>query len=139
MLGFAIGPVLILHLVSRFGVDATPWLMVPGVLLGLLVYALLPQWEPHGHRRLGALFEFRLLRGPVGVLALAGSLTSVAFVTFTSSVPLWLVREHGLPTDDPLIGWTLAVFSLAAGVGSLLGASSLRASDADVFSSDHLP
>lgn len=121
MVGFALGPVLILYLVSRFGIGATPWLMLPGILLGVLVYVLLPQWEPHGRRPLWALFEFRLLRGPVGVLSIAASLTSVAFVTFTSSVPLWLVREHGFRTDDPLIGWTLAVFSLAAGVGALLG------------------
>lgn len=121
MVGFALGPVLILYLVSRFGIGATPWLMLPGVLLGVLVYVLLPQWQPHGRRPLRALFEFRLLRGPVGVLTLAASLTSVAFVTFTSSVPLWLVREHGVRTDDPLIGWTLAAFSLAAGVGALLG------------------
>lgn len=121
MIGFALGPVLILHLVSRFGVGSTPWLMMPGILLGVLVYVLLPEWEPHGRRPLRALFDFRLLRGPVGVLAVAGSFTSLAFITFTSSIPLWLVREQGLATDDPLIGWTLAVFSLSAGVGSLLG------------------
>lgn len=46
MIGFALGPVLILYLVSRFGVGITPWLMIPGLLLGVLVYALLPVWEP---------------------------------------------------------------------------------------------
>ena len=121
MIGFALGPVLVLYLVSRFGVGATPWLMVPGVLLAALVYLLLPEWEPHGRRPIRALFAPELLRGPVGVLALAGSFTSVAFVTVTSSTPIWLVREHGLATDDRLIGWTLAVFSLAAGAGALLG------------------
>ena len=30
MIGFALGPLAILYLVSRFGTDATPWLMVPG-------------------------------------------------------------------------------------------------------------
>jgi MFS family permease len=51
----------------------------------------------------------------------AGSLSSITFLTLTSAVPVWLVRDRGLATDDPLIGWTLAVFSLAAGLGSLLG------------------
>ncbi|MFI9843627.1 MFS transporter [Nonomuraea sp. NPDC051941] len=55
------------------------------------------------------------------VLTLASTLANAAFVTFTSSVPLWLVHEHGLATDDRLIGWTLAAFSLAAGLGSLPG------------------
>ena len=85
------------------------------------MFALLPQWEPHGRRPVRELFDWRLVRGPVGLLALAGSFTSVAFVTFTSSVPIWLVREQGYATDDALIGWTLSVFSLAAGAGALLG------------------
>jgi FSR family fosmidomycin resistance protein-like MFS transporter len=121
MVGFALGPVLILYLVSRHGTDALAWLMLPGLLLGAAVFLLLPQWEPHGRRPLRALFDWRLVRGPVGVLALAGSFTSIAFVTFTSSVPLWLVREHGYEPDASLIGWTLSVFALAAGGGSLLG------------------
>ncbi|MBF8193230.1 MFS transporter [Nonomuraea sp. K274] len=121
MIGFALGPVLILSAVSAFGIAVTPWLMAPGILLAVLVYLLLPDWQPHGRRPLRTLFQLRLLRGPIGGLTLAASLASVPFVTFTSSMPIWLVREHGLATDDGLIGWTLAAFSLAAGLGSLLG------------------
>jgi FSR family fosmidomycin resistance protein-like MFS transporter len=121
MIGFAIGPVLVLYLVSRYGTGATPWLMLPGLLLGALVYLLLPDWAPHRRPAVRALVDPRLLRGPVGQLAVAGSLSSITFLTFTSAVPVWLVRDQGLATDDPLIGWTLAVFSLAAGLGSLLG------------------
>ncbi|MGN9845265.1 MFS transporter [Nonomuraea sp. H19] len=87
----------------------------------LRVVTPVPDWEPHGHRPLRTLFQLRLLRGPIGGLTLASSLASVAFVTFTSSLPMWLVREHGLATDDALIGWSLAAFSLAAGLGSLVG------------------
>lgn len=121
MIGFALGPVLILYLVARHGVDATPWLMVPGVLLAAAVYLLLPDWQPHGRRRLRAMLDRELVLGPVGALALAGSFTSVAFVTFTSTLPLWLVHEHGYDTDAATIGWTLAVFALAAGVGAVVG------------------
>jgi MFS transporter, FSR family, fosmidomycin resistance protein len=121
MLGFALGPLLILYIVDRYGTDATAWLMLPGLALGAAVFFLLPQWEPHGRRPLGELFDWRLVRGPVGLLALAGSFASVAFVTFTSSVPLWLVRDHGYEATASTIGWTLAAFSLAAGGGSLLG------------------
>ena len=121
MIGFALGPVLILYLIAELGTDVTPWLMIPGVLLAGAVYVLLPEWEPHGRRPIRDLISLDLLRGPVGMLAIAGSLTSLAFITFTSSVPLWLVREHGRATDDPLIGWTLAAFSLAAGLGALTG------------------
>ena len=36
MVGFALGPVLILYLVSTYGSDATVWLAVPGLILGLV-------------------------------------------------------------------------------------------------------
>jgi len=121
MIGFALGPVLILYMVSRYGAGATPWLMIPGLLLGASFFFLLPEWEPHGRRRFRELFDLRLLRGPIGALALAGSFTSIAFITFTSSVPVWLVRDKGFASDDTLIGWILAAFSLSAGLGSLLG------------------
>jgi FSR family fosmidomycin resistance protein-like MFS transporter len=121
MIGFAVGPVAILYLIAHFGTDATVWLVAPGLALGAAVALLLPQWQPHGRRPLHAMFDWSLLRGPIGLLALAGSLTSVAFVTFTSTIPIWLVREHGYATDAALIGWTLSAFALAAGGGSLLG------------------
>ncbi|HEX8507891.1 MAG TPA: hypothetical protein VF635_00110 [Propionibacteriaceae bacterium] len=46
---------------------------------------------------------------------------SLAFIAFTSAVPLWLVNAHGLPTDAPLLGGTLALFSLGAGLGAVAG------------------
>lgn len=121
MIGFAIGPVLILALLARYGVTATPWLMVPGIALGVGVLVLLPDWEPHRRRAGGRLLDVSLLRGPVGLLAAAGSLSSLAFITFTSAVPLWLVEEHGLAPDDPLLGWTLLAFGLSAAAGALSG------------------
>lgn len=121
MVGFALGPVLILYVVSRFGVEATPWLMVPGLALSLFVFVLLPVWEPHRHRPLHDRLGLGQLRGPVGRLALSGSLASVAFLTFTGSIPIWLVSTHDVSADAGLIGWTLAVFSLSAGAGSIVG------------------
>ncbi|MDQ3889831.1 MAG: MFS transporter [Actinomycetota bacterium] len=121
MVGFALGPVLILYLVSEFGSDATIWLMVPGLVLGAAVAVLLPQWEPHPRRPLRRLFDWTLVRSPVGLLAVASMFSALAFVTFTSSVPIWLVREHGYAPDATLIGWTLSVFAFAGGLGSIVG------------------
>jgi FSR family fosmidomycin resistance protein-like MFS transporter len=121
MVGFALGPVLILYLVSAFGSDATIWLMGPGLVLGAAVAVLLPQWEPHPRRPLRRLFDWTLVRGPVGLLAVASSFSALAFVTFTSSLPLWLVREHGYAPDAALIGWTLSVFAFSGGLGSVVG------------------
>lgn len=130
MIGFAVGPVVILYVVSTFGLGATPWLMVPGVLLGVLMWFLVPdekhpageaggEEDPleHGHH---VIFDRRLFVGPVGLLAVAGILSALSLVTFTSAVPLWLVAERGVAPDAPLIGWTLAAFSFAAGVSGIV-------------------
>lgn len=76
------------------------------------------------HRKL---FDARLFLGPVGLLTVAGILGSLSLVTFMGAVPLWLVAERGAAPDAPLIGWTLAAFSLSAGVSGIVsGALSAR-------------
>jgi FSR family fosmidomycin resistance protein-like MFS transporter len=121
MAGFAAGPVLVLYLVSWHGIDAMPWLMVPGLLLAIGVVALLPEFEPHGTGRLLRALDRRLFTGGMGQLTAAATLTGLAFIAFTSAVPLWLVDAHGLATDAPLLGWTLGAFSLGAGLGAVAG------------------
>ena len=97
MAGFAAGPVLILYLVSRYGTDMTPWLMIPGLVLAVGVFVLLPDWEPHSTGHMRRLFDRRLVTsGPIARLTAAATLISLVFITFTSAVPLWLVDEHGL-------------------------------------------
>ena len=47
--------------------------------------------------------------------------SALAFITFTGSIPLWLVHENGYAPDAPIIGWTLSAFAFAGGLGSILG------------------
>jgi FSR family fosmidomycin resistance protein-like MFS transporter len=54
-------------------------------------------------------------------LTAASALISLAFLAFTSGIPLWLVDTHGLATDAAVLGWTLAAFSIGAGLGAVLG------------------
>jgi FSR family fosmidomycin resistance protein-like MFS transporter len=121
MIGFALGPVLILHLVSTYGTDATVWLAIPGIIVGIALGILLPQWEPHPRRPLRRLFDLRLVRGPVGLLAFASMFSALAFVTFTGSVPLWLVQENDYSPEAAIIGWSLSAFAFSGGLGSILG------------------
>lgn len=121
MIGFAVGPILILALVSRFGTGVTPWLMVPGVLLAVLLYALLPDFEPHAIRGTRRLIDRRAFNRQTVILTFASALVSLAFITFTSAVPLWLVKENALPTDAPLLGLVLGSFSVAAALGAVVG------------------
>lgn len=125
-LGLALGPLAVLLVVAHLGVGFTPWLLAPGSLLAIALWRLLP---PPQHPRSPAprLLDQRLLGGPVGRLTVAGVLAAMASVTFNAAVPLWLVAERDVATDAALIGWTLAVYSLAAAGGAVAaGAASAR-------------
>jgi FSR family fosmidomycin resistance protein-like MFS transporter len=125
-LGVALGPIVVLYVVSNHGLAATPWLMVPGVLLGLLLF-LLPSGEVPVSRRQLKFFDRALLFGPVGKLVVVGVLRTIPFITFVNAMPLWLGRAWGLSADSPLIGWTLAVFSVAVALGGIAaGALAVR-------------
>jgi MFS transporter, FSR family, fosmidomycin resistance protein len=120
-IGYALGPLVILSLLASFGPRATPWLMVPGVGLAVLLYVLLPAGEPRV-AEVGPRACLRCLAsGPVAWLVAAGVLANLAFVTFTSAAPLWLVRERQVAGDSAMIGWTLTAFALGAVIGSLAG------------------
>jgi MFS transporter, FSR family, fosmidomycin resistance protein len=121
MAGFAAGPVLVLYLTSHAGTTATAWLMAPGLVLAGAVLLLLPDWEPHRTRHQLLLVARRAVTGPLGRLTVASTLVALAFITATSAIPLWLVSQRHLPPDAPLLGWTLAVFSLAAALGAIAG------------------
>lgn len=120
-LGIAVGPILVMILLANLGLSFTPWLMIPGLLFGVLLFVLSPDDIPSARSAPAKVLDLRLLLGPVGLLALIGILGNVAFVTFTRAMPLWLVHTHGLASDSSLIGWTLSAFSLSAAVGGIGG------------------
>ena len=123
MTGAAVGPVVVLAVVASYSVEALAWLMVPGLLLAVIALRTLPDWEPHG------IAVMRRLRGPelltrrMVLLTASSVLANLGFLTFLSAAPLWLVHERQVSSDAALLGWVLAVVSVAAGVGALAGGS----------------
>lgn len=120
-LGIAIGPIIIMLLLTNFGLSFTPWLMIPGILLGILMFFLASDDSRSKEKTSGKFFDLSLFTGSVGLLALTGILINLAFVTFMSAMPLWLVNDQNLPSDSTLIGWTLSAFSLSAALGGIAG------------------
>jgi MFS transporter, FSR family, fosmidomycin resistance protein len=118
-LGLALGPLTIGALIMYDALHLSPWLMIPGVVGGAALVWWVPQQPRPAPEHRPKLIDVSLLRGPVGVLCVSGILRSIAFVTFTSAVPLWLVHERGLAAGAPVLFWTLAVFSIAAGLGGI--------------------
>lgn len=119
--GLAFGPLLIGVFVINDILRFTPWLMVPGLVLGALLYLLVPVQERSPRKNRPKLFDKDLFTGPVGVLCVAGILRSIAWVTLINGAPLWLVQEQGLSPSSPVIFWTLATFSFFGGMGGIVG------------------
>jgi FSR family fosmidomycin resistance protein-like MFS transporter len=117
--GVAIGPIALMAVMSTLGIHGTPWLMVPGVILGLAAYVVAP---PGSGPKLppGPPMDRRLLIGPVGLLTAAMTLAAVPFVAFNAAIPLWLVAEHSVRPDAAVIGWSLSVFAGSAAAGALM-------------------
>jgi FSR family fosmidomycin resistance protein-like MFS transporter len=139
-LGIALGPVLVLAVVAGSGLEATRWLLLPGIALGVVTYLVVPPQDRCAPGSCPKLIDPRLFAGPVGLLALSGVLASIAFITFTNAMPLWLVAEQGLARDDALIGWTLSAFSLSAAAGGIIaGALSAHLSRRALVAGSMLP
>ncbi|MFN2322685.1 MAG: MFS transporter [Trueperaceae bacterium] len=119
-LGMALGPLAIGSLAMAGRLDLSPWLMVPGVVGAVALYLVMPAQPRPPRTQRPKLFDVALLRGPVGLLALAGILRSISFVTFANAMPLWLVGPRGFAPDAAIVFWTLATFTSAAGAGGII-------------------
>ena len=119
-LGTAVAPIAVLFVLDKFGAGYIPYLSIVGVALGILLFSFTPQQARARGKDRPKLFDVDLFFGPVGVLAVAGILRATAFISFTSAMPLWLVNVRGYAATAPILGFTLAVYSVAASVGVLV-------------------
>jgi MFS transporter, FSR family, fosmidomycin resistance protein len=119
--GIAVGPLVIGVLLITGRLDATPWLMLPGLLGAIAIYALVPAAPRIAtSQRPKQPSLIALLRGPLGALAASGILRSMAFVAFANGMPLYLTGTIGLPIDAPVVFATLTLFSASAAVGGIV-------------------
>jgi FSR family fosmidomycin resistance protein-like MFS transporter len=118
MLGMALGPIAVLFIAAHAGLGFTPLLMIPGVALGAVLWRFLPG-EPRTSTSPQPGAARRLIRGPVGHLAVASSLTGLATTTFAAGIPIWLTDTGGLADDAAAIGITLGLYQIGAAIGGL--------------------
>lgn len=123
--GTAVMPVTVLAIVRSFGLHYVPLLSLVGVAVGCALFAFAPRQTvavtPHGplgDRRTG--LDLSLLAGPVGLLAGAGFLRAMAFISFTNGMPLYLSLARGYAPDAQIIGLTLSLYSASSASGSLM-------------------
>ena len=118
MLGMAAGPIVVLLIAAHAGLGFTPLLMIPGVVLGAVLWRFLPgESALTPARQAGASWD--LLRGPVGHLAAASGLAGLAATTFVAGLPMWLTETGGLAGDAATIGVSIGLFQVGAALGGL--------------------
>jgi MFS transporter, FSR family, fosmidomycin resistance protein len=116
-LGFSLGPLLFAPFAQRFGIEWTPVLVVPGLLVVSYFLRRLPDVEfPRAARQgFGALRPYARPLGLLYFIVVLRTLTSIAFATF---VPVMLTRR-GLSLAYS--GAVVAVLLFASGLGGFLG------------------
>ena len=120
MVGMALGPMAVLLLIAHAGVGFTPFLMIPGVGLGLLLWRILPAPTRSPSAQVDGHARARLVRGPVGRIAAAGMFVALASTTFHAGLPMWLTDRHD--GDPSTLGLAFGAYEIAAAGGGLLAA-----------------
>jgi len=119
MLGMSIGPIAVLLIAAHAGLGFTPLLMIPGVVLGAVLWRVVPG-EPRPIHATSPRAPHNLLHGPIGTLAAAAALAGLAATTFTAGLPMWLTESGEVEADSVIIGVTVGLFQAGAAVGGLL-------------------
>lgn len=118
--GMSFGPLIIGYFVITERLAYSPLLMIPGVVLGALIYLLLPPQPRQTGASRPKIIDLDLFRGPVGQLCLAGVLRSISWTAVLNGAPLWLVHAKGLAPTDPLIFSTVTLFTISGALGGVL-------------------
>lgn len=119
-IGFAIGPLVAVWLVARFGFEGLWVAMMPGVLLGIVLWRMLPDArERRSESRPPHPVEvFRALRGPLGLLfgiSAAGAFVQRVFLTLTPIIGAQAGRTEATGAI------VLSLYLGAQAVGTLAG------------------
>jgi len=120
-LGFSLGPLVFAPLVERYGLDSTPVLMLPGLVLVGLVLRQVPAFEkPAHHRAGGGLAALRPYARPLALLYCIVVLRTLASLSFATFMPVMLTRRG---TSVGAAGAAVAIYLFATAVGGFIGGS----------------
>lgn len=116
-LGFAFGPLMFAPFAQRFGLEWTPLLAIPGLIVVALFLRRVPPLDVHASSS-GGLRALRPYAKPLALLytiVVLRTLTSLAYATF---VPVMLTRR-GLSVTEA--GVVVALYLFGSGIGGFLG------------------
>jgi MFS transporter, FSR family, fosmidomycin resistance protein len=120
-LAFGLGPVFIAFFVHSFGLKASPWTMVFGLLLIALLFKIVPVPTAEGLAKLGFVGSIREAFGavwkPIFILWAVMVLRAFAGQTFMTFIPIYYAAQ-GFSLLS--IGTVVALFSVAGAFSGLL-------------------
>ena len=116
-LGFSLGPLLFAPFAQHVGIEWTPLLAIPGLLVVTFFVRRVPPipLHPSAHRGVAAL---RPYARPLALLYTIVVLRTLASLTFATFVPVMLTRR-GLSVAEA--GASVAAYLFASGVGGFFG------------------
>lgn len=116
--GFAVGPLLAVWLVSRGGPEGLRLAMIPGLLLAAILVLALPR--PPARKGGGPGFwpVIRALRGPLGIIFGISAIAAFAQRLFLTMEPILVAEAGGSEAQGAL---ALSVYLAAQAVGTLAG------------------
>ncbi|MFQ5895569.1 MAG: MFS transporter [Nitrospinota bacterium] len=114
--GYTAGPLAVAFLVSRHGLGITWVSILPGLLMGYLLWRLIPPSGAEAKQRRGGWREIPWRRFPP--IIVAATLRSLAYRSFTYLIPLVLVLRGERLEVGAL---AVAAFGVGAALGGILG------------------
>lgn len=116
-LGFALGPLMFAPFAERFGMNWTPLLMIPGlIVVAFFLTRVPPMASLHGGG--GGFAALRPYAKPLGLLYLCVVLRTMTSIAFATYVPIMLTRR-GLSVAAA--GVVVALYLFASGLGGFFG------------------
>jgi MFS transporter, FSR family, fosmidomycin resistance protein len=116
-LGFSLGPLLFAPFAQRFGIEWTPLLAIPGLLVVGFFLRRVPPIPRHPSSH-GGLRALRPYAKPLGLLYAIVVLRTFAALGFATFVPVMLTRR-GLSIGQA--GAAVALYLFASGIGGFFG------------------
>jgi FSR family fosmidomycin resistance protein-like MFS transporter len=121
-LAFGAGPIFITYFVGAYGLGASPFTMILGLPVMLLLFKIVPRPEGEGLGKLGFLGSIKEVLGtvwkPIVLIWVVMVLRSFVGQSFLTFIPILLSKEgHSLVS----IGAMVSLFTLAGAISGLLG------------------
>jgi FSR family fosmidomycin resistance protein-like MFS transporter len=117
-LGFSLGPLLYAPFAERYGLEATPILLVPGLLVAVLLIRKVPTVPPEHDGPARGARALRPYALTLGLLYASVVLRTLAALSFSTFVPVMLTRR-GMSVGEA--GVVIAIYLVASGLSGLFG------------------